>query len=59
MLTNIIDESSILLFKGAKAKEFIETAFGEADDDGSIFVEGMVSRKKQLIPSVISAIQQQ
>jgi manganese-dependent inorganic pyrophosphatase len=58
MLTNIIDESSILLFKGEKAKEYIETAFGGDFDGDSVFVKSMVSRKKQLIPSLISAIQQ-
>jgi Inorganic pyrophosphatase/exopolyphosphatase len=58
MLTNIIDESSILLFKGAKAKEFLEIAYGSEFDGDSIFVPGMVSRKKQLIPDLMQAIQQ-
>lgn len=58
MLTNIVDESSILIFKGEKAGEYMETAFGGKADGDSVFVESMVSRKKQLIPSLISAIQQ-
>lgn len=58
MLTNIIDESSILLFKGTKAKEFLEIAYGSEFDGDSIFVPGMVSRKKQLIPDLMQAIQQ-
>ena len=58
MLTNIIDESSILVVKGAKSKDLLETAYGSEFDGDSIFVPGMVSRKKQLIPDLIQAIQQ-
>lgn len=58
MLTNIIDESSILVFKGAKAKELLGLAYGSDFDGDSLFVSGMVSRKKQLIPDLIQAIQQ-
>ncbi|MGE4213895.1 MAG: putative manganese-dependent inorganic diphosphatase [Anaerotignaceae bacterium] len=58
MLTNIIDESSILVFKGARAKELLGTVYGSEFDGDSVFVAGMVSRKKQLIPDLIQAIQQ-
>jgi len=58
MLTNIIDESTILLFKGAKAKELITAAYGEPESNDGIMVKGMVSRKKQLVPDLIAAIQQ-
>ena len=58
MLTNIIDESTILLFKGAKAKETVVAAYGENVPDDGVYIKGMVSRKKQLVPDLIAAIQQ-
>ncbi|MBR5467710.1 MAG: putative manganese-dependent inorganic diphosphatase [Firmicutes bacterium] len=58
MLTNIIDESTILLFKGAKAKSIITSAYGEVTSLDGIVVKGMVSRKKQLVPDLIAAMQQ-
>lgn len=59
MLTNIIDESSILVFKGARGKELLSIAYeGEFDED-TIYVKGMVSRKKQLVPDLMQALQQQ
>lgn len=57
MLTNIIDESTILLFKGARAKEVIQAATNAVSEDGeTVFAPGMVSRKKQLIPQVLAAL---
>ena len=58
MLTHIIEESSILLFKGPKAKELLGAAYGTAFDGDTIFVAGMVSRKKQLIPDLLAASRQ-
>ncbi|MBR6637583.1 MAG: inorganic diphosphatase, partial [Lachnospiraceae bacterium] len=58
MLTNIIDESTILLFKGAKAKGIVSSAYGEVTSPDGIVVKGMVSRKKQLVPALIMAMQQ-
>jgi manganese-dependent inorganic pyrophosphatase len=57
MLTNIIDESTTLLFKGEDAKEVVENGFGVKCTDGeTVYVPGMVSRKKQLIPQLLSAM---
>ncbi|MCJ7857029.1 putative manganese-dependent inorganic diphosphatase [Lachnospiraceae bacterium NSJ-143] len=59
MLTNIIDESTTLLFKGARAKEVVQAATNQTSHDGeTVFAPGMVSRKKQLIPQILAALQQ-
>ena len=58
MLTNIIDESTELLYYGDHAKELIETAFQVTAGDKSCMLSGIVSRKKQLIPAFMTALQQ-
>ncbi len=58
MLTNIIEESSELLFAGENAKETVETAFCAKAEEHAVVLKGIVSRKKQLIPKLIHAIQQ-
>ena len=47
LLTNILTESSDLVFAGEGAKELVETAFGEPEENW-VHVPGLVSRKKQL-----------
>ena len=61
MLTNIIEESTELLYYGDGAKEVIEKAFEFEDsiDDDSCMLKGVVSRKKQLIPAFMMALQNQ
>ena len=56
MLTNIIDESTELLFVGHGAKQVVEDAFGVEADANNATLPGMVSRKKQLIGPLITAI---
>lgn len=58
MLTNIIDESSIVLYCGEGAKELLEIAYSKEIPAEGVSVPGMVSRKKQLLPDLIAAIQQ-
>ncbi len=58
MLTNIITESTDLLFKGSKAREIVSNAYGVEPEEGSVMLEGVVSRKKQLVPKIIAGIQQ-
>lgn len=58
MLTNIVRESTELLCFGEKAKDVAVEAFqlhGKAKD---VRLKGLVSRKKQLIPSLVSILQQ-
>jgi manganese-dependent inorganic pyrophosphatase len=57
MLTNIIEESTTLLFKGKNALEVVEKATGVKCSDGeTVYVPKMVSRKKQLIPQILTAM---
>ncbi len=58
MLTNVMDASSELIFYGTGAQEVVEKAFSQKNDDGSIYIKGLVSRKKQLIPKIMMAIQE-
>ena len=57
LLTNILIESSDLVFAGEGAKELVETAFGEPEENW-VHVPGLVSRKKQFVPSVLHVLQQ-
>lgn len=57
MLTDIIKESTLLLYEGEGAEGLVEMAFQVAGNDGSVEILHMVSRKKQLVPALIQAIQ--
>ena len=59
MLTNIIEESTELLYYGSGAKELIARAFEKEVPEESCRLEGVVSRKKQLIPAFMMALQNQ
>lgn len=58
MMTDIVHETTKLLFAGAGAAELIEDAFHEPMGESSVILPGMVSRKKQLIPQLMSSLQQ-
>lgn len=58
MLTDIVKESTTLLYTGEDAKSILEVLYGHAGADGSIELPGVVSRKKQLVPVLIRALQQ-
>lgn len=58
MLTNVMDASSELIFCGTGAQDIVEKAFSQKNEDGSIYIKGLVSRKKQLIPKIMMAIQE-
>ena len=60
MLTNITEESTELLYYGSGAKEVIEKAFEDLPvNEVSCELKGVVSRKKQLIPAFMMALQNQ
>ena len=59
MLTNIIEESTELLYYGSGAKELIARAFEKEVPEESCRLEGVVSRKKQLIPAFMMALKNQ
>ena len=58
MLTDILDESTELLCVGNNAKEYIIDAFDLGEDTDKVVLKGVVSRKKQLIPTLVGTLQQ-
>ena len=66
MLTNILTESTVLLCEGAGAGQMILEAFHMENDeaaekqakDGVVYLQGVVSRKKQLVPAIAMALQE-
>lgn len=58
MLTNIMEESTELLYYGEHAKEMIEDAFHVEVMEESALLKDIVSRKKQLIPAFMMGLQQ-
>lgn len=58
MLTNIVKEDTRLLCFGEKGAEVARNAFQLPDDMQEIWLKGLVSRKKQLIPSIVTVLQQ-
>lgn len=58
MLTNIIEESTQLLCYGANAKSLVEESFEVLSDSNVYTLNGVVSRKKQLIPAFVTTLQQ-
>ena len=58
MLTNIIKESTELLCFGKGAKQQVIEAFDLPEDVEDIILDGVVSRKKQLIPTFVISLQQ-
>ena len=65
MLTNILTESTDLICTGQGAEQLITTAFHVRDEDvenvsaqtGIVKLPGVVSRKKQLAPQIMMALQ--
>ena len=58
MLTNIVKESTELLCYGANSNSLVQEAFRLPEDSETYLLKGLVSRKKQLIPSLVSTLQQ-
>ncbi|MCD8023760.1 MAG: putative manganese-dependent inorganic diphosphatase, partial [Lachnospiraceae bacterium] len=58
MLTNIIDESTDLICYGKDANAIVEAAFHERLENDSAYLKGVVSRKKQLVPMLMTGISQ-
>ena len=59
LLTNIIEENSIVLCSGHKAQELLKQSnhIEQIPEEG-LLLPGMVSRKKQFVPSIIATLQQ-
>ncbi len=58
MLTNIVKETTELLCYGPNSNTLVQEAFRLPEDSDTYLLKGLVSRKKQLIPSLVSALQQ-
>lgn len=58
MLTNIVTESSELLCCGLDARSKVISAYDLREDTDDLLLKGVVSRKKQLVPTLVGALQQ-
>ena len=57
MLTDILEQSSKVIYAGNDAGTILAEAFeAEIDADESVFLEGVISRKKQMIPRLMNAL---
>ncbi len=59
MLTSLPSQSTLVLSAGAGAQELLVTAFGAEAGDGGVLLPDVVSRKKQFIPQLLRAIQEE
>ena len=57
MFTDMKSQSTDLMFCGHNAGEIVRDAFGVEPQDGMAVLPGVVSRKKQLIPPLLAALQ--
>ena len=55
MVTDIVNEGSFLLYIGDDGT-LISKAFGAVPDQNSVYLKGVVSRKKQVVPRLINAV---
>ena len=51
MLTDILEESSKIIFAGEDAGKILAHAFKKQEDADGILLDGIISRKKQMIPT--------
>ncbi|MCI2062122.1 MAG: putative manganese-dependent inorganic diphosphatase [Eubacteriaceae bacterium] len=56
MLTNILDESTELMYYGEGSDAALALAFKSQPEGGSVMLPGVVSRKKQLIPPLMATL---
>ena len=57
MFTDIRSQTTEMLYYGANAEPLISRAFNVTPKDGKAVLPGVVSRKKQVIPAIMSTIQ--
>ena len=55
MLTDIMDESTDLIYCGEGAEAAVNTAF-TSDAPDRIYLKGVMSRKKQIVPQLTEAL---
>ena len=54
MLTDILEESSKIIFAGEDAGKILAHAFKKQEDADGILLDGIISRKKQRIPTLMN-----
>ncbi len=59
MFTDVRNSSTELLMAGTGAEELIAKTFNTAVEEGKAVLDGVVSRKKQMIPKLINALKQE
>lgn len=59
MLTDIIEEKTELLYVGRGAKDLVHTAFRKECGEHSVVLPGVVSRKKQMVTPLLSAMEEE
>lgn len=57
MITNVLDESSYVVCSDDNAAGVLSRAFNVAATDDTVFLKGVVSRKKQVLPAIMEALQ--
>ena len=55
MLTDILEETTQLIYYGSDCEQLVSVAYGKKPEDGAFILPGVVSRKKQLIPAMMKA----
>jgi manganese-dependent inorganic pyrophosphatase len=56
LLTDILDQSSIMLAANGEGEAIAERAFGRNFHDGQLTLPGVMSRKKQVVPPLAAAL---
>ena len=59
MLTDIIEEKTELLYVGRGAKNLVHAAFRKECGEHSVVLPGVVSRKKQMVTPLLSAMEEE
>ncbi len=59
MFTDVPSSTTWLMMAGESAEQLVKRAFHVEVEDGVAVVHGLVSRKKQMVPAILSAMKQQ
>jgi manganese-dependent inorganic pyrophosphatase len=57
MITNVLDESSRVVCSGNNAVSTLCRAFNTEAQGDTVFLPGVVSRKKQILPAIMETLQ--
>jgi manganese-dependent inorganic pyrophosphatase len=57
LLTNILKESSDVVFAGNGAETIIENGFSVETRNKGAYLQGVVSRKKQFLPTIVDTLE--